>query len=374
MRRRNPFRPSFGTTPPLLVGRDAAIAEYEDALDDGPGSAALASLVTGQRGTGKTVLLNALEDQAKSRGWLVISETADTALIDRLTSAHLPRLLAEHDPQPRRRRLLGASAASITMNTSVDDKYAPTHTLRSQMELLTDLLAPHQTGVLITIDEVHAGDQADLRELFTSYQHWIREDRAVSIVAAGLPQPVEDLLADPVLTFLRRAHRIPLGQVDDGDVAQALQVPIRHGGREIAPEALDVAVKAVRGYPFLIQLVGKLAWDAHRDANTITTADAQSAATKAPRRMGEMVHAPALHRLSPVDRSYLAAIAVDDGPSRTADIAARMNVEVSYTSAYRNRMITAELIHPTSYGYVDFTLPYLREYLREHIITEIYGD
>src|SRR5699024_210307 len=226
MRRRYQCRPSFGTSPLLLVDRVAATSEYDDPLDDGPGSAALASLVTGQRGTGKTVLLNALEDQAKSRGWLVIPETADTALIDRLTSTHLPRLLAEHDPQPRRRRLLGASAAGITMNTSVDDKYSPTHTLRSQMELLTNLLAPHQTGILITIDEVHAGDQTELRELFTSYQHWIREDRAVSIIAAGLPQPVEDLLADPVLTFLRRAHRIPLGQVDDADVAKALQVPI----------------------------------------------------------------------------------------------------------------------------------------------------
>lgn len=70
MATRNPFKPSFGTTPPLLVGRDAAIAEHDEALADGPGSAALASIVTGQRGTGKTVLLNQLEDQAKAKGWL----------------------------------------------------------------------------------------------------------------------------------------------------------------------------------------------------------------------------------------------------------------------------------------------------------------
>ncbi len=33
---------------------------------------------------------------------------------------------------------------------------------------------------------------------------------------------------------------------------------------------------------------------------------------------------------------------------------------------YRNRLISAELIESTGHGYVDFTLPYLREYLRDH--------
>lgn len=89
--------------------------------------------------------------------------------------------------------------------------------------------------------------------------------------------------------------------------------------------------------------------------------------------MGEMVHAPALKGLSGVDRSYLAAVAVDDGPARTADVAARMKVEARYAASYRQRLISAELIESTSYGYVDFTLPYLREYLREHVITDAYG-
>jgi len=36
---------------------------------------------------------------------------------------------------------------------------------------------------------------------------------------------------------------------------------------------------------------------------------------------------------------------------------------VNYASQYRLRLIAAELIHSTRRGYVDFVLPYLREYL-----------
>ena len=38
---------------------------------------------------------------------------------------------------------------------------------------------------------------------------------------------------------------------------------------------------------------------------------------------------------------------------------------------YGLRLIAAELIQPTRRGYVDFALPYLREYLREHVATNM---
>ncbi len=35
------------------------------------------------------------------------------------------------------------------------------------------------------------------------------------------------------------------------------------------------------------------------------------------------------------------------------------------------RLIAAELIHSTRRGYVDFALPYPREYLREHAVADV---
>jgi hypothetical protein len=63
-------------------------------------------------------------------------------------------------------------------------------------------------------------------------------------------------------------------------------------------------------------------------------------------------------------------MAQDDGPSRIADIRARLDVSVNYASQHRLRLIAAELIEPTGRGSVDFALPYLREYLRNEAAAE----
>lgn len=53
-----------------------------------------------------------------------------------------------------------------------------------------------------------------------------------------------------------------------------------------------------------------------------------------------------------------------------ADIQQRLGVDVNYASQYRLRLIAAALIYPTRRGYVDFALPYIRGYLREHSTAE----
>ena len=97
-----------------------------------------------------------------------------------------------------------------------------------------------------------------------------------------------------------------------------------------------------------------------------------SAAVVAKRKLGQLVHEPALSDLSQVDRTFLVAMAVDDGPSSMADIAQRLGVNAQYAGNYRRRLIDAEIIAATGYGLVDFELPYMREYLREHAVVEVF--
>lgn len=233
--------------------------------------------------------------------------------------------------------------------------------------MLTDLLAERGGGgVLITVDEVHRKGLNDLRELGTTIQHAFRERRNVAFVGAGLPSAVDDLLSDEVSTFLRRADRRHLRTVRPEEVAAAIAVPVREAGRDITPDALQVAVADTGGYPFMIQLVGLHAWRADSTAATIDIDQARRGVDQARRKVGQLVHASALADLSDVDHSFLAAMAHDDGPSRMADIAARLGVDATYAGQYRLRLIAAELIEPRGHGLVDFTLPGLRDYLREH--------
>lgn len=369
----NPFHPSFGVSPPLLVGRDQLLDELVEALEDGPGSAGRATLYTGARGSGKTVMLNAVEDRAKAMGWLVVSETATAGFVTRITRQHLPRLLSSFDPASVQRRFTGVTAplgaGGVTWSTV--EAHVAEAGLRNQIEVLTDLLAHHETGLLITLDEIHQNQIEELRELATTVQHAFREERELAFVGAGLASAISDVTADEVLTFLRRAERYALGSVGRNDVERALREPIETSGRAIGAHALSVMVEGTQGYPFLIQLVGAQTWRLHPAERVVPITDAERGVANARRRLGSLVHEPALADASAIDRSFLLAMAQDDGPSRMADIQQRLNVNVNYVSQYRLRLIASELIEPVRRGYVDFALPYLREYLREHAVSDV---
>jgi hypothetical protein len=372
----NPFHPSFGVSPPLLVGRDRLIDEFIEAVEDGPGAAGRATLYTGPRGAGKTVMLNAIEGRTKAKGWLVISETASPGFIERITRQHLPRLLRDFDPDAVHHRLSGFNvplgplgSGGATWNTL--EAHVVEADLRNQIELLTGLLVEHETGLLITLDEIHRNQIAEMRELATAVQHAFREERDLAFVGAGLASSISDVVNDGVLTFLRRADRHHLGSVQHGDVQRAIREPIEMSGRSVGDEALDVMANGTRGYPFLIQLVGAQTWRLHPSQTDITVDDAHEGVSRALRRLGVLVYEPALAGASAIDKTFLLAMAKDDGPSKMADIQERLGVDVNYASQYRLRLIAAELIESSSHGYVDFALPYLREYLRDEAVADI---
>jgi hypothetical protein len=370
---RDPFKPTFGADPPLLVGRDETITLFANALDDGPGSAGRATLYTGARGSGKTVMLNAAEFQARQRGWLVVSETASRGFVERVADAlRVPEHLGGPGTSGRR-RIASVEAPILGGGVGFEHEAAPERlvTLRSALTDTAAALAEHGTGILITLDEIHRTQIDELRDFAVALQHAFREDLDVAFVGAGLAAAISDVLQDEVLTFLRRADRQPLEDVEIEEVRRALAEPVAAGGRQLAEDALTLMAEGTRGYPFLIQLIGSHVWNVDRDAPTISLAHAQLGVTRAQRRLGALVHAPALTGLSAIDKSFLVAMAKDEGPSLMADIQSRLGVDTNYASQYRLRLIDAELIEPAGRGKVAFTLPFLPEYLREHVSADV---
>lgn len=257
----NPFHPTFGVTPPLLVGRDDLIEAVAEAIEDGPGAPGRATLYTGPRGSGKTVLLNAVEDRARELGWTVISETASPGFVERITQQHLPGQLRGVDPEAVRRRLSGISVplgplGSASADWSTIEAHISQAGLRNQIDLLTNLLAEKNSGLVITLDEVHQQQIDELRDLATTVQHAFREGRELVFVGAGLSSAVSDVVNDKVLTFLRRADRHHLGPVPNDDVRRAIREPVELFGRTVGDDALAVMSQGTGGYPFLIDSSG----------------------------------------------------------------------------------------------------------------------
>ncbi len=377
---RNPFKPTAGMTPPVLVGRKADIEDFSCALDDGVGAPGRLMYVTGARGVGKTVMLNALGDVARERGWLVIDETANHGFISRLIDA-----LQDNDKTRDGKTHITSwtmpSGSLAIPGTSVDAslslgsiQFTPTEQsldFRKAMTRKLDQLEKNGLGILITLDEVQPSSIEEIRALATTIQHLIREKRNIAFVFAGLPTLVENVIDDDVLTFLRRAERKHLEDVDLDEVRHAFAVTITTNGKHASDDVLDRLTQATNGYPFMIQLVGYWAWHASEvgplaDDKEITRAAADKGVAQAELKLGDMVHGPVFNKPSPMKCDYLLAMAQDDGPSSTAEIAKRLKRDPGYANVYRTQLINEDLIYQSSYGYVDFRLPFMRDYLREH--------
>ncbi|WP_083664122.1 ATP-binding protein [Ornithinimicrobium sp. CNJ-824] len=361
----NPFRPSFGVSPRVLAGRQDLLQDFDVALDEGPGSPLRSLLVSGPRGMGKTVVLNELEEIARTRGWLVLRLPEGTDMLEELEGSTVPALLAEHDTMAVRRRLTGGGISGLgSVSTDVEDRYPVRQSLTRMLGRLSEVLAVHETGMMFTLDEVQDADPDVVGRFATVYQHLVRDEREVAFAAAGLPVGVDQLLRQGGTTFLRRAERVHLDLLTDEEVAEAARATVGEAGRTLGPEAAGAFVDVAHGYPYLLQLVGYHAWRMDPAPEEITARDVHRTRPLVVERMGRLVHAPAVAPLPEGQRSYLRAMAVDDGPSSTREIAERTGVPMQQQNVYRARLIGRELIRATGHGYVDVTLPYLREYLR----------
>jgi hypothetical protein len=363
----NPFHPSFGVSPPVLVGRDRVLEDFGLGLAEGPGALERASLVIGPRGIGKTVVLNEIRALAQERGWIVVSETATPGLLERLTIEAFPRALRTADPSATSWRPTGLSAIGFGASWEATSRYDYHPGLRSMWHDLGTILVKSGGGVMVTLDEVH-GDAAglvrdDLRQVGATFQHLRSENRNVAFAAAGLPSAVADVLNDGVLTFLRRGARFELDLIDREDVRYALAAPLTEGGRTYDDAAIEYAVDASDGYPFMIQLIGSQMWRLTNDGRLVDLAVAKHAVRRSFPLMAQLVFEPVLADLSARDIDFLAAMTLDDGSTRIADVQRRLGVDRNYANQYRARLIASEIIRPAGHGVIQFVMPYLRDYL-----------
>ncbi len=365
----NPFKPTFGATPLFLAGRTGLLEEFVDSLDNGPGSPGRATIYTGARGTGKTVMLNEAEDLARKRGWIVVSETATPGFLSRLVQEHLPRVLQNLLPAQAKHEVTSITLP-LGLGGASRDRLLETagrpDTFRGLATRICDLLAKQQTGLLVSLDELHQNQLPELREFALSVQHLFRENREFVFLAAGLPVSVNSIINDDLLTFLRRSDRHSLGRIPEAEVADAIQSTFEQSERSISMDQAVEAAKATVGYPYLVQLVGFHVWKQNRSNPEVSDDDVTVGIDAARRRLGSVVHEAAIADLSEIDRTFLLAMAQDDGPSKMSDLAGRLTVDTNYASQYRLRLIANELIESVGHGMVDFSLPYLRDYLRDH--------
>ena len=391
---RNPYAPGAGQRPPELAGRDEQLAAFDVVLERVARGRAERSLVlTGLRGVGKTVLLNALRSAAVRRGWGTgkLEARPDLPLRRPLSSA-LHQAVRElgHPEEEQRDHVLGVLRAFAERDAGRDaklrDRWSPGIDVPAArgradsgdieidlVELLTEVGGLAQDlgkGVAVFLDEMLDLGPADVSALCAACHEISQSGLPVIVVGAGLPHLPAVLSASKSyserLFAYQRIDRLARAAAD-----RALAAPAAEEDAEFTPEGLEAMYAATGGYPYFIQAYGKTVWDL-APRSPITADDVAVAAPEAERELAMGFFGSRYERATPAERDYLRAMADADsgedpvGAVATADVAAVLGKKPQSLSPARDALLKKGLIYSGERGRIAFTVPHFGRYLRDH--------
>ena len=356
---KNPFTPSFGNRPTHFYGRQEITREIIAAVGDS-NSPWRTTLITGVRGSGKTALLSDIRINLDSRDVISLYVVPNEALLDSVLVQlyrQLPKSISGSMPEFKN--------ISVNLGVTVSfekDKKTPyfTETFSYQIMELMDAYMKQGKHIVFLVDEAQKHTE-DMRILISKYQDLVMREYSVSMVIAGLPSVVTDMINDDILTFLRRAKQIELENIELMVVEYEFKKVFLSAGTGLTEEVVLKAAAGTYGYPYMIQLIGYYLWDEMQVGNDNRILDNVLLKSKA--ELFRNVHRLVFAGLSSVEREFVFAMSEDEGASPVALIGERMQKKKSYISTYRERLITAGVIKPAGYGILRFVYPYMREFL-----------
>ncbi len=312
----NPFTAGFGLPPRVFVGRSDIRRELSAGLAGGPLDPRFASLLLGERSSGKTALLGLVESAAASQGHIILNTHASTPGLEARIKALAIDAVTDPPGTKPRRRVTSAAVASVSVSWETSDPpprrdWLEQRNLRAVLSVLADLAAQNKKMVLLTVDELHSVERNECRSLVNDLQILVqRGQRPIAFIGAGLSEMAYTLLRDKKITFLQRCPRHVMPPFGPTNAWRCLRETVRRAGGQIETEALRRASEQAIPSPYHVQLVGAHAWRAAgAPEGAIDSECVDFAISRANDDMTRTVHEPAWHDLSENEQDFVVAMA-----------------------------------------------------------------
>ena len=393
---RNPYAPGAGQRPPELAGRDRELGQFEVTLERvAAGRPERSMVLSGLRGVGKTVLLNALRSQAVKRAWGTgkLEARPDRSLrLPLVQATHAAvREVAHRHRDPDRVDAVAGVLKSFALGSRAEDRkgirWQPGALLGSDVpaargradsgdleldlaELFTDvaeLAGDLGVGIALFVDEMQDVPVAELAALCGACHEISQRGAPLVVVGAGLPHlPVALAAAKSYAERLFRyvvVDRLPRAMAD-----RALLVPAGTEDVDYEADALDELYRLTDGYPYFVQAYGKVTWDV-AVASPIRPSDVLEASPEAEAELAVGFFGARYDRATPAERDYMRTMAElgadnDDGSVTTAQVAKTLGRRPQSLSPARDGLIKKGLVYSSERGTVAFTVPHFGKFLR----------
>ena len=336
----NPYTLVFGQPPIEIIERGPQIEKIVgDFCRKKPAN--YINLITGIRGSGKTVFLTEVANRIKQKDdWVVINLNPERDLLSSFAAklnsyAHLSKIFRDAEINLE---FFGFGLSVITAPPITDIEEALSRMLLA--------LKKHNKRVLVTIDEV--SNTNNIRAFASSFQIFLREDLPVFLLMTGLFKNVNNLKNAKGMTFLERAPRTVLGPLDQGLIAakykETLELPDH--------KAVQLAKKTC-GYSFTFQTLGYFFFEYQESG--------EKAETAAKEYLYEFAYEKIWSELSKRDRETLKGIA-ETPSTRVQDIRETLGITPSQLTPYRDRLIKAGILFSDEYGQIEWALPFFNAF------------
>lgn len=344
----NPFTLDFGREPYEMIPRSLLMKELiQSFMSDQPSKHI--SIVTGVRGSGKTVFMTSVcKHFQNEKDWVVVELNPDRDL--------LQNLAAKLSGESTLKEIFHAAKINLSafgLGLQIDGA-EPERDIEVALTKMLSSLKKHHKRVLFAIDEVSS--TPSMKVFASAFQIFLRNELPLFLLMTGLYENIRVLQDQKTLTFLYRAPRIALTPLNIGRMTESYARIF-----DLTPEsALDMARKT-KGYSFAFQVLGYFTWEYRNDPSRIHQEYKQY--------LQEYVYEKIWQELSAEDQRVLYGIASTPGGS-VSSIREFLQMSSNRFTPYRTRLIRKGIINGDVYGVIRFELPLFEDYVLENYMPD----
>ena len=339
--KKNPFSLSFGKEPISLINRSMQISEIIETFED-ENPAYQVCMITGVRGSGKTVMLTEINKRFKEYDdWIVVDLSPQRDLLQSFAAS-----LSNNSDLIDIFREAKINLSFLGLGLEIDG-VSPITDINIAVTRMLEKIAKKKKRVLVTIDEAVCNDT--MKEFASLFQIYMRQDLPVYLLMTGLYENIYELQNEKTLTFLYRAPKIELRPLNIGMIAEKYKSIF-----DLSDEEAISMAKETKGYPFAFQVLGYLCWKKEISWKKLLPEFSQY--------LEEYVYEKVWSELSKGDKDILSAMA-KTADTKVEAIRNTMNKASNSFSVYRNRLIKKGIITSPEYGHLDFSLPRFKEFV-----------
>jgi len=391
---KNPFRPGAGQKPPYLAGR---VIEREKFVALVNQDVVFKNLIlTGLRGTGKTVLLETFKPIAIEKQWLWVgADMSESASVSEETLAmRLLTDLAVVTSQiiVSKKKVVGFNFNSTGSDVALDYSLLVSF-FSMQPGLIEDKLKttlewvwgfmrgnPAIKGIVFTYDEAqNMSDQAKKQQyplgmLLDTFQSLQRKKVPFLLVLTGLPTLFPKLV-DSRTYSERMFEVVELPRLSQDESREAITKPLIDGDCPVrfSEEYIQLIIKDSGGYPYFIQFICREVFDSYLSQTARGVEKPRIPIQQIVAKLDTAFFAGRWTNITDRQRQLLAVIAQlpnYGGEFTILEVVAlaKKSLQHPISSSHMNQMFVAltamGLMYKTRYGKYNLGIPLLGDFIR----------